>query len=194
MKTSIWCLCLTVTLASAGVLKERTLSYVRALSKRADVSVVGSSLVKQTEQKPLQETLDESYQDAHSKTARLEINSGEFFGFPYYSTNVALGTPNQAFRMVLDLDFGGLLVRVPGCGDNFGCGHGFEYNHSMSSTYVGQKERFGMQLPAHRAEGTVSMDSLQLVSLNVSNVTFGEVDDFHGENLWYLMLEEIADG
>lgn len=63
-------------------------------------------------------------------------------------TPIAVGTPNQVFRVYLDLDFDGLLVRDITCGESTGldCGFGgdlgFLYNGSASSTYEDGDEKF----------------------------------------------------
>ena len=129
-------------------------------------------------------------------SARLEINYWNFLGLPIYTTNIAVGSPNQAFRMLLDLRFGGLMVRSIDCGnDGPGCGYGgFSYNHTASSTYENGHQRFLVHLPAQYAYGNISRDDVHLVSLALSNLTFGEVDDFYGDNIYYSALADVADG
>ena len=194
MRLFSFAVCLQVAVASAGVLTERGLARARSLSKQTGPDQLVNLDAKRSTQQPLIVPTHNHYHDATKHSAKLEINSGQFFGYPYYSTNIALGTPNQAFRMLLDMNFGGLLVRAPHCGEPMGCGHGFEYDQSASSTYKDAEERFMLHLPAQFAYGNVSMDDLHLVSLGIMNMTFGAVDDFYGENLWYYFLEEVVDG
>jgi hypothetical protein len=153
---------------------------------------------KRDVQQPLISPTDENTNGVHH-IAGLEIECALFWGLlPFYWTNIAIGTPNQAFRMILDLSYGGLLVRSPDCGWNGpeieGCGGGFAYWSNHSSTYTDKNETFFMQLPAHTAYGRVSKDHVQLVGLNITDVVFGEVDQFSGENFVLLTMEHYADG
>lgn len=174
-----------------GSLAERVLSQAKASWKRTDVAERNGLHGKHPPQYPI---TAEPYHAISKHSATLEIHSVEFLGFlSFFYTNIALGTPNQAFRMLLDLSYGGLLVRGPSCDSPY-CGHGFEYNHSTSSTYHNSRERFSMHLPAQYVYGNVSRDELQLASLGISNVSLGEVDDFYGENWIFNFLSEQMDG
>lgn len=195
MRISVFTFCLYVIGVFAGALRKRSLSRAKGLQFPASVLQEDAARRNQEIQNTLILDADEIYQDADRHSTTLEIESGSWYGFPFYYTNIALGTPNQAFRVLLDLDYGGLIIRAPGCNaPYFDCGPGFEYNHSASSTYQDEHERFGLHLPGQFAYGNVSTDYMQLVSLNISNVTFGEVDDFSGENLFLIMLEYVVDG
>lgn len=111
--------------------------------------------------------------------ARLAIESSLFRGiFPVYRTNIAIGTPNQAFSLTLDLAYGGAIVRSEMCPVDE-CGEGLKYSHSASSTYYDEHERFAIGLPLQVACGNVSRDHVQLVDLNITDVIFGAIDDIH---------------
>lgn len=135
-----------------------------------------------------------------SNSVSLEIEGYSIFGIPIYITPIAVGTPNQVFRVWLDLSFSGLLVRSVDCGatSSFPCGYGgeqgFLYNHSASATFEDPIEDFYLPLPAHNVYGRVARDRVQLVNFGLENVTLGEVDEFSGENYLLLVMADIADG
>ena len=195
MKVSTFALCVYIVTVSAGALRDQALSHASSLAFSPSPSQERATHGERDTQVPLIANGNNDYNAKDRHWAKLEIESGSWFGIPFYYTNIALGTPNQAFRMLLDLDFGGAIVRAPECNaPYFDCGHGFAYYNNKSSTYQDEHERFGLHLPGQFANGNVSTDCLQLVSLNISNVTFGEVDDFHGENIFLIALEDVVDG
>lgn len=134
-------------------------------------------------------------------TATLEITGWNIYGIPAYTTPIAVGSPNQVFRALLDLNFGGLLVRAANCGEETEdhCGYGGDlglvYNASASETYEDAHERFIFALPEdHAVYGQVARDRMQLVQLGLKNVTLGAVENIFGGNFFYLVAEDLADG
>ncbi|KAF2721779.1 hypothetical protein K431DRAFT_293916 [Polychaeton citri CBS 116435] len=127
------------------------------------------------------------------KEAVLEIEEQLIFGFPFYFTSIAIGTPPQAFSLLTDLDYGGLLVRSVDCGDD--CGRDiFKYNPLASSTSHNLSQRFSVTAPRHTARGPMFADDMHLVSLKVPNASFRAADTFYGENILLLILSELIDG
>lgn len=183
-----------VAAAAATTLLERTLSRVKDLDSSIDfVRATTTSNIKRDVQHPLL-TDNANIAPTSSGSATLEIDSSSFMGLiPFFWTNIALGTPNQAFRTILDLNYPGALVRSEYCTD-YDCGEGFNYSSDASCTFHDEDERFLLHLPAQFIYGNVSKDHMQLVGLNISNVTFGAVDDFHGENFLYSVMAYYADG
>ena len=158
-----------------------------------------NSIQQQTQQLPLIPNSNPETQDSGIVT--LEIEAWFIFGIPVYITPIAIGNPNQVFRVVVDTGFNGLLVRSVTCDENEGvddCGYGgelgFAYNSSASSTYVDGEERFDFMLPGHHLRGNVSVDELTLVNFELEGVKFGSVDTFYGENYFLMILADISDG
>jgi hypothetical protein len=187
----------TIALA-VGLLNERAISLAKELQSPNFIPYTPENTAdrgKRDVQEPLLLQKDVATLSKHH-TARLDIHSDSFLGLiPFYWTNIALGTPNQAFRMIIDLSYAGAVVRAPNCTDPFpGCDAGFIYYHNQSSTYRPEYEHFSIPLPGHTLAGTVSTDHMQLIDLNITDVTFGEVDDIHGENWLIMSMTAHADG
>ncbi|KAL1594427.1 aspartic proteinase precursor [Paraconiothyrium brasiliense] len=127
-------------------------------------------------------------------TAVLEVARLDIFGFPFYVTYVAFGNPPQPFALLLDLSYGGAVVRSVDCPDhgsfNDCGGRPFKYNHSASSTSHDPELRFGVRLAGHTARGSMFNDTMHIVSLQMQNATVGAIDVFYGENLGYSILSE----
>lgn len=121
----------------------------------------------------------------------LEIERQDIFGFPFYFTNIAIGTPAQAFALYLDLSFGGVVVRGKECER---CGRDiFSYDKSASSTCEDPNLQFSLALAAHNARGAILRDAMHLASLRLPNASFGAAEGFYGENYPYLIFFEIRD-
>lgn len=129
----------------------------------------------------------------NSKTIRLEIEQNNVaFGFSFFFTTIAIGTPPQPFTVLLDLGYGGVLARSVDCEL---CGREiFSYNHSASSTSRSTGETFELPLEVCCARGQLFTDDLMLVSSPFHNITFGAIDEFYGEFGFLLILEEFCDG
>lgn len=127
------------------------------------------------------------------KTAVLEISRLDLFGFPFYFTYIAFGSPPQPFALFIDLEYGAAVVRAVGCAND--CGQRvFAYNYSASSTSHDENLRVGMPLAGHTGQGTLYRDDAHIVSLEAQNMTLGAIDTFYGENLLLSILAEFCDG
>lgn len=183
--------------ASAGFLLDEHSGRTSALWKRAQGNE--QALLSYDWDAAVNRSLDSiSIEDIHGETgakhsATLPISLYSFLGIPIYRTNIAIGTPNQAFRVILDLAYGGLAVRSVDC-DPRDCKIGFTYNGTRSLSNEELDERFCLALPAHTACGNIIRDTLHLISVNIENTTFGDVDVFYGENIFYYVLAQISDG
>lgn len=130
---------------------------------------------------------------SNRRTATLEITRMDVFEWPFYFTSIALGTPPQAFQLVLDLELGCVAVRSTGCAT--ACGRKvLTYNRSASSTCSSLDEWFELPLAGHYAQGPILQDNLQLVSLTPPNAPFGSMDRFDGENFVLSILMDFSDG
>ena len=118
------------------------------------------------------------------------------FGFPYFTTNIALGTPNQPLRVVLDLSYNSLLVRSANC-HTFGCqvsGGILSYNDTMSSSYESKHKNFTFVAAGTSWEGYLSQDVMHLLNLGVESTVFGEITGMWSENIGVIAIADSNDG
>ena len=125
--------------------------------------------------------------------ASLEISMSTIGGFPVYHTPIAIGNPAQPFRAWLNMNLNGLYVRSTACSAQ-DCGRGYTYDPTRSTTRKSLEHRFEVHPKDWTVGGNVSTDTLHLVSIDVNNATFGEVDKYEGDDLFYYVMEFVADG
>lgn len=125
--------------------------------------------------------------------ASLEISMSTIGGYPVYHTPIAIGKPAQPFRAWLNLNLNGLYVRSTACAKQ-DCGRGYTLDPSKSTTRKSLGHRFEVHPKDWTVGGEVSSDILHLVSIDVRNATVGEIDKYEGEDLFYYVMEFIADG
>jgi len=125
--------------------------------------------------------------------ASLEISMSTIGGYPVYHTPIAIGNPAQPLRAWLNLNLNGLYVRSTACSKQ-DCGRGYTYDPSRSATRKSIGHRFEVHPKDWTVGGNVSSDTLHLVSIDVGNATVGEIDKYEGEDLFYYVMEFIADG
>lgn len=134
-------------------------------------------------------TLDEE----DGSPASLQISMSTIGGFPIYHTPIAIGSPAQPFRAWLNMNLDGLYVRSAACSKS-DCGRGFTYDQTKSTTRKSTGRRFEVHPKDWTVGGTVSTDTLHLVSVDIDNATVGEIDKYEGENLFYYVMEFVVDG
>jgi hypothetical protein len=125
--------------------------------------------------------------------ASLEISMSTIGGYPVYHTPIAIGSPAQPFRAWLNMNLNGLYVRSTACSKR-DCGRGYTYDPSRSTTRKSLGHRFEVHPKDWTVGGNVSADTLHLVSVDVGNATVGEIDKYEGEDLFYYVMEFVADG
>jgi hypothetical protein len=125
--------------------------------------------------------------------ASLEISMSTIGGFPVYHTPIATGNPAQPFRAWLNLNLDGLYVRSAACFTQ-DCGRGYTYDPTRSTTRQSLGHRFEVHPKDWTVGGNVSTDTLHLVSVDVNNATVGEIDKYEGNDLFYYVMEFVADG
>jgi len=126
-------------------------------------------------------------------SASLEISMSTIGGYPVYHTPIAIGNPAQPFRAWLNLNLNGLYVRSTACSKQ-DCGRGYTFDPSRSKTRKSLGHRFEVHPKDWTVGGNVSSDILHLVSIDVKNATVGEIDKYEGDDLFYYVMEFIADG
>ena len=116
---------------------------------------------------------------------------------PYYSTNLALGTPNQPARVALDLSFNSLFVQSSECHslecENYGRAR-FSYNGSQSETHESNGTQFSFVAAGTSVRGNITEDIMHLVNLGVDDMLFGEYTDIASENFQIIAMQASVDG
>lgn len=140
---------------------------------------------------PAPAKIPHSLKGAHP--ASLEISMSTIGGYPVYHTPIAIGNPAQPFRAWLNMNLNGLYVRSTACSKQ-DCGVGYAYDPPRSTTRQSLGHRFEVHPKDWTVGGNVSIDTLHLVSVDVNNATVGEIDKYEGEDLFYYVMEFIADG
>jgi len=95
-----------------------------------------------------------------------------FLNAQYFST-IALGTPEQEFKVVLDTGSSNLWVPGSECG-SIACYLHSKYDSSTSSTYKKNGSEFGIRYGSGEVSGYISQDTLQIGDLKIKNQLFGE--------------------
>lgn len=134
-----------------------------------------------------------THDENDESSASLQISMSTIGGFPIYHTPIAIGSPAQPFRAWLNMNLNGLYVRSAACSKS-DCGRGFTYDPTKSATRKSSGRRFEVRPKDWTVGGTVSTDTLHLVSVNVDNATVGEIDTYEGEDLFYYVMEFVVDG
>lgn len=99
-------------------------------------------------------------------------------GAPDYST-IALGTPPQDFKVVLDTGSSNLWVPGAECG-SIACYLHSTYNAEDSSTFQKNGSEFAIRYGSGSVKGYISQDTLQIGDLTIENQDFGEATEEPG--------------
>lgn len=160
---------------------------------RLDLKTRSQSIVLDSHITGKVKELATSHSEEEDVPASLQISMSTIGGFPIYHTPVAIGNPAQPFRAWLNLNLNGLYVRSAACSKS-DCGRGFTYDQTKSTTRKSSGKRFEVHPKDWTVGGTVSADTLHIVSVPVDNATVGEIDKYEGEDIFYYVMEFVVDG
>jgi len=88
-----------------------------------------------------------------------------------YFGNLAIGTPEQSYNVILDTGSADLWVAQSGCSE--GCVDIATFDTSSSSTYKNMSTTFGITYGSGSAEGTLAQDTVQMAGFSVPDQIFG---------------------
>lgn len=94
-------------------------------------------------------------------------------------STIALGTPPQEFKVILDTGSSNLWVPGSECG-SIACYLHTTYNSQASSTYKKNGSEFAIQYGSGSVKGYISQDILQIGDLKVKKQDFGEATEEPG--------------
>lgn len=90
-----------------------------------------------------------------------------------YFSDIAIGTPKQEFKVVLDTGSSNLWVPSQDCG-SIACYLHSKYDHSESSTYVKNGSSFEIKYGSGELSGYVSEDTMYIGDLKIKHQGFAE--------------------
>jgi len=100
------------------------------------------------------------------------VGVSNFLNAQYFS-EIAIGTPPQEFKVVLDTGSSNLWVPSTDCG-SIACYLHSKYNHGESNTYKQNGSDFAIQYGSGSLEGYISQDTVQIGDLKIKNQLFAE--------------------
>lgn len=101
-----------------------------------------------------------------------DVPVSNFLNAQYYS-DIAIGTPKQEFKVVLDTGSSNLWVPSQDCG-SIACYLHSKYDHSESSTYKANGSDFEIKYGSGELSGYVSQDTMYIGDLKIEKQDFAE--------------------
>ncbi|KAI5363842.1 Putative aspartic peptidase A1 family, aspartic peptidase, active [Septoria linicola] len=117
--------------------------------------------------------LDEMFKETSVKPEKGHpVAVSNFLNAQYFS-DIAVGTPPQEFKVVLDTGSSNLWVPSSECG-SIACYLHSKYDHGASNTYKQNGSDFAIQYGSGSLEGYISQDTVQIGDLKIKNQLFAE--------------------
>lgn len=122
------------------------------------------------------EFIETDYMDASH--GGIDIPLGNYMNVQYFA-DIALGTPPQAFKVVLDTGSANLWVPGSQC-NSIACFLHTKYDSSKSSTYKKNGTEFEIRYGSGAVSGYISQDTLYMGGLTIPKQDFGETTNEPG--------------
>jgi cathepsin D len=91
-----------------------------------------------------------------------------------YFGSLAIGTPAQAYNVILDTGSADLWIASSSC--SVGCNGISKFNQASSTSYKNLSTPFDITYGSGRAQGSLGQDTVQMAGFSVANQNFGIVD------------------
>jgi len=92
-----------------------------------------------------------------------------------YFGSLAIGTPAQAYNVILDTGSADLWIASSTC--SVGCNGIATFNETSSTSYKNLSTPFDITYGSGRAQGSLAQDTVQMAGFSVSSQNFGVVED-----------------
>nr|POF14950.1 vacuolar protease a [Quercus suber] len=121
-----------------------------------------------------QKHVDDMFRDTSLKSGKdgHPVPISNFLNAQYFS-EIAIGTPPQEFKVVLDTGSSNLWVPSQDC-NSIACYLHSKYDHSGSTTYKQNGSEFEIRYGSGELSGYVSQDTVQIGDIKIKNQIFAE--------------------